>query len=206
MIKASTMFFTHHTTDALRKAPAIFLDRDGTINVEKHYLHRIEDWEWITGAAESIRQFNQAGFKVIVVSNQAGIARGMYARYDVDRLHVHILKDLQKHGAAIDAFYYCPHHPEYGEGRNCVCRKPSPNMLYHAATALSIDLSNSWMIGDKLIDIQAGQAASVSSILVRTGYGNKEIGMRNHNFMIAEDIASAAKSILNQHTANTPQS
>lgn len=176
----------------------MFLDRDGTINVEKNYLYRIEDWEWIDGAPEAIRQFNQSGFKVVVVSNQAGIARGMYGRADVDNLHAFVSAGLRKIGATIDAFYYCPHHPECGEARTCSCRKPSPGMFLRAAEELNIDLSRSWMIGDRLVDVQAAKAANVASILVRTGYGATDVRLSAHDQLVADDIASAGQVILSK--------
>jgi D-glycero-D-manno-heptose 1,7-bisphosphate phosphatase len=177
--------------------PAIFLDRDGTINVEKKYLYRIEDWEWVPRAPEAIRQLNQAGFKVVVVSNQAGIARGMYNHADVDNLHLYVSSELKKIGARIDAFYYCPHHPKYSAEHDCYCRKPSPGLLIRAADELAIDLSRSWIIGDKLIDMEAGQAMGLNSILVLTGYGDQEKSLATHGQIIAENLPLACQYILN---------
>lgn len=149
--------------------PAIFVDRDGTLNVEKNYLHRFEDWEWIPGAVEAIKAFNEAGYLVIVISNQAGVARGMYSEADINRLHAHVDEELCRLSARIDAYYYCPHHPEFGENRDCACRKPSPGLIFQAQQDWGIDLSRSWMIGDKMSDIEAGEIAGVKSMLV--GYG-----------------------------------
>ena len=175
----------------------MFLDRDGTINVEKGYLHRIDDWEWVAGAPEAIMHFNQAGFKVVIVSNQAGIARGMYRAEDVDKLHSFVSDELHKIGASIDAFYYCPHHPKHGEELYCTCRKPAPGLLQRAAQDLSIDLSKSWMIGDKLIDIEAGQAVNAATILVLTGYGAKAAICADPSQLIVENLLSACQYILN---------
>lgn len=186
-------------------APAVFLDRDGTINVEKEYLHRIEDWEWLDGVPEAILRFNQAGLKVVVVSNQAGIARGMYRSTDVDILHAYVSAELQKIGATIDAFYYCPHHSEYGKERDCSCRKPAPGMLLRAADELNIDLLHSWMIGDKLIDVQAGKAATVTSILVRTGYGAAMEANAEPGQIVADDLRSACRYIFSQIECDKPQ-
>ena len=126
-------------TDTTRHSPlrtshngmkhAIFLDRDGTINVEKNYLHRIEDWEWIPGATKAIRNFNEAGYLVVVVTNQAGVARSLYGEEEVRRLHEFIDSELAKEDALINAYYICPHHPDFGEKTNCDCRKPRPGML-----------------------------------------------------------------------------
>jgi D-glycero-D-manno-heptose 1,7-bisphosphate phosphatase len=189
------MYFTLHTPRAGHPVPAVFLDRDGTINVEKNYLYQIEDWEWIPGAAESIRQLNEAGFLVVVVSNQAGIARGLYSAKHVHALHNHVSADLVRKGGKIDAYYFCPHHPEYGEIRACKCRKPSPTMLLEAAIALNIDLSKSWMIGDKAIDIQAGQLAGVSTILVRTGYGVSEEAVTTGAEFVTASLCDAIERI-----------
>ena len=163
------MLSSIHTPRADQATPAVFLDRDGTINVENNYLYRVEDWEWIPGTKEAIRKFKQSGYKVVVVSNQAGIARGIFESSDVERLHTFVQQELACIGTSIDAFYYCPHHPNYSG--NCSCRKPAPGMLVQASLDLNLDLTRSWMIGDKLIDVQAGRAAGVQSMIVRTGYG-----------------------------------
>ena len=193
------MHFTLNTPRAERPIPAVFLDRDGTINVEKNYLYRIEDWEWIPGAKEAITQLNEAGFLVVVVSNQAGIARGLYTEQDVNFLHKHVSTELMCEGGKIDAYYFCPHHPEHGENRACECRKPSPNMLIEAARALNIDLAKSWMLGDKVVDVQAGQLAGVSTILVRTGYGEVESGKSSGAKFVAKSIFEAIVRIVLRH-------
>lgn len=176
--------------------PAVLLDRDGTINVEKKHVYRIEDWEWIDGAQDAIKQLNQAGFKVIVISNQSGIARGMYRAEDVDRLHAFAAAELTRNGAVIDAFLYCPHHPEFGDKRPCGCRKPEPGLLLQAATTYGIDLSRSWMIGDKMSDVQAGKKAGTSTILVRTGHGMEQLDQRDTEQLVADDLAGAVRQII----------
>ena len=149
------------------RTPAVFLDRDGTINVEKNYLHQIGDWEWIDGAKEAICRFNEAGFKVVVVSNQAGIARGMFVPADVEKLHAFVGAELQTTGAWIDAFYYCPHHPE-GTIKplavRCRCRKPAPGMLEQAAREWRIDTGASFLIGDKDDDMAAAAAFNIRGV------------------------------------------
>jgi D-glycero-D-manno-heptose 1,7-bisphosphate phosphatase len=153
---------------------AVFLDRDGTINIEKEYLHKIEDFEFIPGAPEAIKRLKDAGFLVIVVSNQSGVARGYFDEQAVDTLHEHIQAELAAYGTSIDAFYFCPHHPVNGVDHyqvDCDCRKGAPGMLLQAAREHEIDLQRSFMIGDKLADIEAGQRAGCQSILVLTGYG-----------------------------------
>jgi len=176
--------------------PAVFIDRDGTLNVDRHYLHRFEDWEWIPGAVEAIKAFNEAGFLVIVISNQAGVARGMYSEADIKVLHARVDNELRRLGARIDAYYYCPHHPEFGENRDCACRKPSPGLIFQAQQDWSIDLSRSWMIGDKLSDIEAGEAAGVESILVATGYGAGEFPKLAGRQLYFENLLAACRLIL----------
>ena len=181
----------YNQTNALQ--PAIFLDRDGTINVERNYLYRFEDWEWIPGAKEAIRKFKQLGYQVIVVSNQAGIARGMYEPSDVDLLHTFVQQDLAYLETTIDAFYYCPHHPDFSS--SCSCRKPAPGMLVQASLDLSLDLARSWMIGDKLIDVQTGHAAGVQSMMVRTGYGVDEQEHMDRKTLVFDSVFHAAEFI-----------
>ena len=152
----------------------MFFDRDGTLNVEKNYMFRVEDWEWLPGAIEAIQIFNQRGFQVIVISNQAGIARGLYSVQDLERLHVWVNEDLSRHGATIDAFYFCPHHPDFGGP--CSCRKPEPGLLFRAARERRIDLAQSFLVGDKATDIHAGIAAGCTSFLLASGYGEQERG------------------------------
>lgn len=177
--------------------PAIFLDRDGTINIEKNYLHQTQDWEWIPGAIEAIKLFNKKGFFVVVVTNQAGIARGLYTTKEIDILHSYVSSQLRSYGAKIDKFYYCPHHPNYDEKERCNCRKPSPGMLLEATKDLNIDLNNSWIVGDKISDIAAGKNFNLKSILVLTGHGNKEKDLLvQEDQIVCNDILEAAGLIL----------
>lgn len=176
--------------------PAIFLDRDGTLNVEKNYLHKIADWEFTPRAAEAICAFIDAGYRVVVVSNQSGIARGMYDAAAVDTLHKQVNALLEKQGAYIDAYYYCPHHLEFGGQRECDCRKPLPGLLLKAQKNLAIDLSRSWMIGDKASDIEAGLAAGVKPLLVLTGYGAREQAGLDASIPRCADLFAAAQHIL----------
>ncbi len=180
--------------------PAVFLDRDGTLNVEKNYLYRYQDWEWIPGAVEAIRLLRQAGYLAIVASNQAGIARGLYTQQDVDYLHRQVSAALAAQGAAVDAYYYCPHHPEYGERLVCGCRKPAPGLLLQAQRDWDIDLARSFVIGDRLRDLKAGWAAGVTSLLVATGYGAQDHGYAPSGTRYFPDVLGAAKWIL----ANAP--
>lgn len=143
---------------------ALFLDRDGVVNVEKNYLHRQEDVEFVDGIFELVRTANAAGFLVVVVTNQAGIGRGYYTEADFHALSAWMSAQFLAQGARIDGVYFCPHHPVHGIGpyrRDCDSRKPAPGMLLRAARELDIDLSASVMVGDRITDMQAARAAGV---------------------------------------------
>lgn len=179
---------------------AVFLDRDGTINVEKDYLYRPEEFTFIPGAPEAIRALKEAGFLVIVVTNQSGVARGYFGPDAVEALHAHLQSELATFDTSIDAFYYCPHHPQAGVGVyrvDCDCRKGRPGMLLQAAQEHGIDLSRSFMIGDKEADLEAGQAAGCAALLVLTGYGAETALNTNLSpFAICADLGDAATAIL----------
>ncbi len=178
---------------------AVFLDRDGTINVEKEYLHRIEDFAFIPGAPQAIRLLNDAGFYVVVVTNQSGVARGYYDEAAVERLHRYMDGELAHFGARVDAYYFCPHHPKHGSGlhsRECACRKPLPGMLIQAAADLGVDLTASWIIGDKLADVEAGLRAGCRPLLVRTGYGSAEESNLPRDVAAHDDILAAVRAIV----------
>lgn len=198
---------TPHSSPLTKKARrAVFLDRDGTINVEKNYLHKIEDFEFIPGAPEAIRRLKDAGFLVIVVSNQAGIARGYFDEAAVEALHRHMQSELARIGTAIDAFYFCPHHPEEGVGAykvDCDCRKGEPGMLLRAAEEYDIDLHASFMVGDKLADIEAGERAGCRSILVLTGYG-ASVAAQPASALVEKypDLSCAVSTILCKYLKN----
>ncbi|WP_298036982.1 D-glycero-beta-D-manno-heptose 1,7-bisphosphate 7-phosphatase [uncultured Desulfuromonas sp.] len=189
------------------RRPAVFLDRDGTINVEKSYLHRVEDFEFIPAAAAAIRRLNEAGFLVIVVTNQSGVARGYYGLDDVDALHRHLQGELGKVGAFIDAFYVCPHHPSEGVGAfgiDCSCRKGRPGMLLRAAEDHHIDLARSFMVGDKAADVEAGLRAGCRSLLVLTGYGKSEAELASAlGGRPVADLAAAVDYVLGQGIIKT---
>ena len=177
------------------KKPAVFLDRDGTINIEKNYLHKIEDWEWIPGAIDAIRMLNEMGFLVVVVTNQAGVARGYYSEHDIKKLHDFISEELKKNYALIDAYYYCPHHPDYTKDDVCDCRKPKAGMLEKAIGDLDIDKNLSYIIGDKVTDIEAGNNIGIKAILVSTGYGKDECKNVMHAYSKQLDLLQAVKFI-----------
>jgi D-glycero-D-manno-heptose 1,7-bisphosphate phosphatase len=158
---------------------AVFLDRDGVITKEPPcYAHKIEQLELVPKSAEAIRLLNESGFKVIVVSNQAGVARGYYQEKDIQIYNNEMKRQLKEKTARIDAMYYCPHHPEATIEKykiDCDCRKPKPGMLRQAKKDLNLNLKYSFLIGDKMSDIEAGYRADCKTILVLTGQGNDEL-------------------------------
>ncbi len=152
----------------------VFLDRDGTLNAEKDYVFRPEDFEFIPGSTEALVLLRSHGFKIIVVSNQSGVARGYYTCNDIRRLEEFIVESLQNRQTGIDAFYYCPHHPEgivHPYNIVCGCRKPGIGLYEQAALSFPADPEHSWMVGDALSDLQFGVNAGLKTILVRTGHG-----------------------------------
>jgi len=156
----------------MKKYPAVFLDRDGTLIEEVGYLDRPDRLKLFPDSARAVRLINMSGMKAIVATNQSGIARGYFTEAVVERLHVHLQKLLSAQGAQIDRFYYCPHHPTEGLGlyrKVCPCRKPEPGMLRQAAEEMNLDLSRSYLIGDMPTDIEAASRAGIKSVLIRGG-------------------------------------
>ena len=143
---------------------AVFLDRDGTICRDVHYMRRPEQFELLPGVAEGIKLLNELGVKVIVATNQSGVARGYFTEADLKKIHGRMIDELSKRGAKIDVIYYCPHHPN----DNCSCRKPKIGMLEQAARDFDLDLSKCFIIGDKKLDIETGRNAGCTSILIPT--------------------------------------
>jgi D-glycero-D-manno-heptose 1,7-bisphosphate phosphatase len=149
-----------------QKQPAVFLDRDGTLVEEVNYLSRIEDLRLFPYTVGAVKLLKDSGFLVIVVTNQSGIGRGVFDEAAMHAIHEEIQSELP---GMIDAFYFCPHLPCDG----CRCRKPNTGMIESAMEDFYIDLQNSWMIGDKKIDVETGQLAGVKTALVLTGYGRQ---------------------------------
>ncbi|MBN2310510.1 MAG: D-glycero-beta-D-manno-heptose 1,7-bisphosphate 7-phosphatase [Candidatus Hydrogenedentes bacterium] len=184
-------------------ALTVFLDRDGVINLKKDYLHEIEEFEFFEGAPEAIRRLNDAGALVLVVTNQAGVARGYYAESAVHALHDHIQRELGRSGAHIDRFYYCPHHPEgvVPEYRKpCECRKPRPGMFLRAVADFGLAADRRFVIGDRYLDLIAGAAAGCATVLVRTGYGQEtaedDSGASVEPDYVASSLADAVDWVL----------
>ena len=175
-------------------APAIFLDRDGTIMEEADYCSHPEQVRIIAGAAEALRGLKDAGFRLVIVTNQSGVGRGYYTIADYEAVQARLLALLG--GGLIDATYFCPEAPEANSPR----RKPSPEMVLEAARDLGLDLARSWFIGDKAIDVRCGHAAGTRAILVRTGHGHGEDAGRAE--FVAKDFASAAAFVLRTSDAS----
>ena len=163
----------------MQKKRAIFLDRDGTINEEVGYIEHLDRLRIIPEAYEAIRLINVSGFMAVVVTNQAGIAKGLFNEAFVKQTNERLQEFLRQKGAAIDAFYFCPHHPTEGlppYRRVCGCRKPAPGLFYQAARDMAIDLAASYMIGDRYRDMEAAHRAGMKGVLVKTGYGADVLG------------------------------
>lgn len=180
---------------------AVFLDRDGVITREPpHYAHSISQLNLISKSAEAIRLLNEGGLIVIIASNQSGIARGYYREEDTELFNQVLKEKLAEEGARIDAIYYCPHLPEAKIERyrvDCNCRKPRLGMLTRAEKELNIDLKQSFMVGDKSSDIEAGKRAGCQTIMVKTGHGTEEL--QNNRIdcdYIADDLYGAVEHIL----------
>ena len=147
---------------------AVFFDRDGTLNADHGYIHRPQDWDWLPGAREAIAACNHAGVLVFVITNQSGVARGLFTEDHVRDLHDWVRADLRGTGAWIDDIRYCPHHPDYGTARyrwHCPCRKPAPGMILDLLSAWPVDPARSLVIGDGARDVQAGRAAGVGQTM-----------------------------------------
>lgn len=153
---------------------AIFIDRDGTINVDKDYLTDPNQIEFIDQSPEAIAIANGLGLKVVVISSQSGVARGLMTVAEVESVNTHLVSMLRERGAVVDAIYYCPHHPDYGQKIRCTCRKPDIGMLLRAKEEFDLDLSSSFLGGDKWSDIKCGQNAGAATSLVMTGYGTAD--------------------------------
>ena len=178
--------------------PAVFLDRDGTINVDRHYLSRADQFELIPGAGPALRRLQDAGFLLVVVTNQSGIGRGYYTEADLHAVNARMNELLTPLGVQFARIYYAPEAPEQPSRG----RKPSPQFLLDARDELGVDLARSYMVGDKMIDLECGWNAGVSrSLLVRTGYGRETEGKHAGQLaraVVVDDLAAAAKWILAQ--------
>lgn len=186
--------------------PAVFLDRDGTINEQMGYVNHLSRFQLLPGAARAIRSLNEAGLPVVVVTNQSGLARGYFPESLLDQVHAELHRLLAEEGAHLDGLYVCPHHPEAREERfrlDCDCRKPRTGLLERAAVELGLDLGRSYMVGDRWSDLRCGAAVGATTVLVLTGYGRGDAlyvgpGQTVQPDHVAEDLERAAAWILDR--------
>ncbi len=187
--------------------PAVFLDRDGTLIEDIHFPRRVEDVHVLAGVPEALRLLREAGYRLIVLTNQSGIARGYLTEKILHAMHEHLQDRLRENGAELDAFYYCPHHPTEGSPpyrTSCSCRKPAPGMLERAQAEHDLDLSRSYVIGDTLRDLEVAGDTGCCRILVRTGKGaesERQVAKDPQAVdRICDDLLAAAHHILEQRS------
>lgn len=170
--------------------PAVFIDRDGTLIEEVNFLSRVQDLDVFPFTPKAIQMLKEAGFLVIVVTNQSGIGRNIYTETDMHAIHAQIQIEL---GDSIDAFYFCPHLPCDG----CECRKPGLGMIEAARRDFDIDMTRSWMVGDKKIDVETGFKAEIKTAMVRTGYGSQHVDdLERSPEILAVDLLNAVELLL----------
>jgi D-glycero-D-manno-heptose 1,7-bisphosphate phosphatase len=183
---------------------AIFLDRDGTLNEENGHITTPDQFRLYNFAAEAVRLINQSGRMAVVLTNQSGIARDYLTEATLLKIHERMEGLLRSQGARIDAIYYCAHHPDYGPAPyriHCDCRKPRPGLVVKAASDLNLDLSRSYVIGDRYRDVEAGHAAGARGVMVLTGFGREEYESDRRCWprqpeYVAEDLLEAVKWVL----------
>jgi D-glycero-D-manno-heptose 1,7-bisphosphate phosphatase len=183
---------------------AVFLDRDGTVNEEVGYMTDLSKLRLIPGAGAAIRKLNDTGFTIVLVTNQSGVARGYFPESLVHEAHEKLDAMLKAEGARIDAVYYCPHHPTAGNShytRDCDCRKPRTGLIERAVRDLDIDVSRSYMVGDKWSDIELGHRAGVRAVLVQSGFaaddaGNQRMDRTQDPDFLAQTLTQAADWIV----------
>lgn len=176
----------------------VFVDRDGTINVEKGHVYRIEDFQFIPGALEALRRLTDAGIKIFIISNQAGIAKGIYTESDFAALTRHMLEKMTACGISISDVLYCPHHPQATDPAyrlDCDCRKPKAGLLRRVMSREGLSADVLALVGDKNSDIEAGRAAGVRTYLVETGYGLGERELTSADYVVP-DLRSAVNHLL----------
>ena len=180
---------------------AVFLDRDGTLNIDPGYLGNPDDVQLLPKVGEGLSLLKKThSFLLVVVSNQSGIARGLITKEQVDSVNSRINILLKDYKVEIDAFYYCPYHPDFNDSQSTICRKPSPEMVLKAAEDFNIDLSKSYLIGDSVSDVLCGINAGIKTILVKTGGGEDSLSIlqNENNFpsFVADNFFDAANFII----------
>jgi D-glycero-D-manno-heptose 1,7-bisphosphate phosphatase len=182
---------------------AVFIDRDGTISEEVGYINHASRFSLFPYSAAALKQLHDNDYLAIVITNQAGVARGYFSEDMVQKIHQQMTGELKANGAVLDAIYYCAHHPSIGEPPyrlDCDCRKPKPGLLLRAARDFDIDLASSWMVGDRYSDVELAANAGVKSALVLSGYGRGEWEHQRDNWtikpdLVAEDLLDAVRLI-----------
>jgi D-glycero-D-manno-heptose 1,7-bisphosphate phosphatase len=188
--------------NATTPTAAVFVDRDGTLIEEGGFLDRVERLAFYPWTIDAIRALNHAGLRLVLVSNQSGVARGLFTEAVVEEVHGRIESMLQAGGAHIDAYYYCPHHPDGNVPRyaqHCDCRKPKRGLVDRAARDLGIDPTRSFVVGDRWLDIGLARTVGARGVLVRTGYGAIEESQPPHDLAadaIVDNLAAAASWVL----------
>jgi D-glycero-D-manno-heptose 1,7-bisphosphate phosphatase len=186
------------------KRPAVFIDRDGTISEEVGYINHPSRFRIFPYAARAIKLLNDQGWLAIIITNQAGVARGYFSESMIETVHDNLRKELSDEGARVDAIYYCAHHPTVGEPpyrQDCDCRKPKPGLITRATKDLDVALEQSWMIGDRYGDVELARNAGVRSAFVLSGYGrgeweNQRTLWEHQPDFVAENLLEAVESIL----------
>ena len=186
------------------KRPAVFIDRDGTISEEVGYINHPSRFRVFPYAARAIKLLNDQGWLAVIITNQAGVARGYFSESMIETVHNNLQKELRDEGARVDAIYYCAHHPTRGEPpyrQECDCRKPKPGLVTRATKDLDIAVEQSWMIGDRYGDIELARNAELRSALVLSGYGRGEWEhqrslWKHQPDLVAENLLEAVESIL----------
>jgi len=185
------------------KRRAVFIDRDGTISEEVGYINHPSRFRVFPFSAAAIKLLNESGWLAIVITNQAGVARGYFSEEMIQTVHERLQRDLESDGATLDAIYYCAHHPSVGQPPyrlDCDCRKPKPGLISRAVKKFDIDPSSSWMVGDRYSDIELARNAGIHSAFVMTGYGRGEWEHQQDNWehkpdLIAENLLEAVEAI-----------
>jgi D-glycero-D-manno-heptose 1,7-bisphosphate phosphatase len=174
--------------------PGAFLDRDGTLIVERQFLARPDDVELIPGAAQALKRLADAGFALVLATNQSGIGRGLYGEADYRAVEARLADLLRDEGVRFDGDYHCPHHPDFTGP--CNCRKPAPGLFLQAADELGLDLARSVYIGDRLRDVLPGLELGGRAYLVRTGYGRTEASSAPDGVVVVDDVLDAARQVI----------
>ena len=175
------------------KRRAVFMDRDGTISEEIGYVNHPARYKVFPYSARAVRLLNEAGWLAILVTNQAGVARGYFTEEMIGEVHERLEQELARMGARLDAIYYCAHHPSVGEPPyrlDCDCRKPKAGLIKRASADFDIDLGNSWMVGDRYSDIELAHNAGVRSAFVLSGYGRGEWEYQRSSWKLQPDLVS----------------